>query len=257
MKNISNTFYILFIIILIPLSVHSTQSGIEYYFEQGNQSYRNGEYQTAIENYQKIINAGYESGRLYYNLGNCYYKLDKIGYAILYYEKSKKLLSNDPEVNFNLELARLKVIDRIEMPPQFFLFEWWDKIKYFYSIPQLTKITIISYILAAIIFIIFLFLKNYRIRRFFSFLFLVFLVITLFCGYILFANIYEEKTHKYAILLSPTVNVLSAPEESSTDVFILHEGVKVKLDDQRNQWVKISLPDSKTGWLKQSHIGII
>jgi tetratricopeptide (TPR) repeat protein len=257
LKNISNTFYLLFILILFPLSLLGAQSGIDYSFEQGNQSYRSGEYQSAIDSYQKIIEAGYESGRLYYNLGNCYYKLDKIGYAILYYEKSKRFLPNDPEVNFNLELARLKVIDRIEMPPQFFLFEWWEKIKYFYSIPQLTKITIIFYVLTATIFIIFLFLKNNRIHRFFSSIFLVFLLFTIFFGYILFANIHEEKSNQYAILLSPTVNVLSAPEENSTDVFILHEGVKVKLEDEREDWLKIMLTDGKSGWIKRNHIGII
>ena len=257
MKNISDTFYLLFILILFPLSLINAQSGIDYFFEQGNQSYRNGEYQSAIDSYQKIIEAGYESGRLYYNLGNCYYKLDKIGYAILYYEKSKRFFPNDPEVNFNLELARLKVIDRIEMPPQFFLFEWWDKIKYFYSIPQLTKITIVLYVLTATIFIIFLFLKNNRVHRLLSSIFLVFLVLTLFSGYILFANIHEEKSNQYAILLSPTVNVLSAPEENSTDVFILHEGVKVKLEDEREDWLKIMLTDGKSGWIKRNHIGII
>jgi tetratricopeptide (TPR) repeat protein len=242
---------------LVSISVSFAQSGIEHYFEQGNESYREGQFQQAIEQYQKIVDVGFESGRLYYNLGNCYYKLDEIGYAILYYEKAKKFLPNDSEVSLNLELARLKVIDRVEMPSRFFLFEWWDKIKYFYSIPQLTRLTLILYILTAVIFVFFLFLKKDRIRKVFFSVFLIFLIFTLFSGYVLFSNIYKENTNQYAILLPKSVNVLSAPEENSTDVFILHEGVKIKLEDEIEDWVKIVLPDSKSGWIRKDHIGII
>ena len=120
------------------------------FFEQGNQAYRDGTYQEAINWYQKVLNAGYESGRLYYNLGNCYYKINQIGQAILNYEKAKKFFPNDSELEFNLELARLKIIDRIEMPPRFFLFEWWDKIKNFYTISQLTNLVLILYIFTAV-----------------------------------------------------------------------------------------------------------
>ena len=257
MKNTFNNCCIFLLFILLSISISSAQSGVDYYFEQGNQSYRDSKFKEAIEQYQKVIAAGYESGGLYYNLGNCYYKLGEIGYAILYYEKARKLLPNDAEVNFNLELARLKVVDRIELPPRFFLFEWWDKIKYFYSIPQLSRLMIIFYVLTATIFIVYLFLKRNRIRRLLFYIFIGSLIFTIFSGYFLFANIKEEKSNQYAILLSQSVNVLSAPEENSTDVFILHEGVKVKLEDSRGDWLKIVLPDGKSGWIKRNNIGII
>lgn len=257
MKNIFSTSIIKLLLTSFLISLSLAQSGADYFFEQGNQSYRNGNYTEAIEFYQRILDAGYESGRLYYNLGNSYYKLDKIGHAILYYEKSKEFLPNDPEVNFNLELARLKVIDRLEMPPRFFLFEWWDTLKYFFSISQLTYIAIIAYFLSAISLILYLFLKTDKIRRLLFSLFLVLLILTLLSGYFLFASIHEEKTNQYAILLSPNVTVLSAPEENGTEVFILHEGIKVRLADQRENWLKIMLPDGKSGWIKKDHVGII
>jgi tetratricopeptide (TPR) repeat protein len=257
LKNTFNTPCLLILFILVSISFSFSQSGVEYYFEQGNHSYREGEFQQAIEHYQKIIDAGFESGRLYYNIGNCYYKLDEIGYAILYYEKAKKILPNDSEVGLNLELARLKVIDRVEMPSRFFLFEWWDAIKDFYSIPQLTRLTIIFYIFTAVIFVAFLFLKRDRIRRVVLSIFVISLISTLFIGYVLFSNIHERNINQYAILLSQSVNVLSAPEENSTDVFILHEGVKIKLEDEIGDWIKIVLPDGKSGWIKRDRIGII
>jgi tetratricopeptide (TPR) repeat protein len=257
LKNSFSTPLLILILISFFLSVSLAQSGVDYFFDRGNQSYRNGNYTEAIEHYQKILDTGYESGKLYYNLGNCYYKLDKIGYAILYYEKSRKFLPNDPEVDFNLELARLKVIDRIEMPPRFFLFEWWDTLKHFYSISQLTHIAIGAYILTAMVLILYLFLKTDRIRRLLFSLFSIFLILTLFSGYFLWANIHEEKSIQYGVLLSPNASVLSAPDENGTEVFILHEGVKVKLADERENWLKIMLPDGKSGWIKKDYLGVI
>ena len=257
MKNTFSTVISSLLLTSFLFSVSFAQSGVNYFFEQGNQSYRKGNYNEAIEHYQKILDAGYESGRVYYNLGNCYYKLDKIGYAILYYEKSRKFLPNDPEIDFNLELARLKVIDRLEMPPRFFLFEWWDSLKYYYSVSQLTYLSIIAYFLTAMVFILYLFLKKDRIRGLLFSIFLIFLVATLLSGYFLFANVYENKTNQYGILLSPNVSVLSAPDQNGTEVFILHEGVKVKVADQRENWLKIMLPDGKSGWVKKENIGVI
>ena len=121
----------------------------------------------------------------------------------------------------------------------------------------MTRLTIILYIFTAVIFIVFLFIKKDRIRRLLFSVFVISLIFTLFWGYLLFININEEKTDQYAILLSQSVNVLSAPEENSTDVFILHEGVKVKLEDEIDDWLKIVLPDGKSGWIKRNHIGII
>lgn len=257
MKNTSSTAILSLLLTSFILSVSFAQSGVNYFFEQGNQSYRKGNYSEAIEHYQKILDAGYESGRLYYNLGNCYYKLDKIGYAILYYEKSERLLPNDPELRFNLELAQLKVIDRLEIPPRFFLFEWWDSIKYYYSISQLTYLCIVGYFITAIVLILYLFIKRDRIRRLLFSVFLIFLVATLLSGYFLFSNIYEDETNQYGILLTPNVSVVSAPDQNGTEVFILHEGVKVKLADQREDWLKIMLPDGKSGWVKKENIGVI
>lgn len=264
MKNIFKTFFLTVTIILIAFSVsvpigtsYAAQSGMNHFFEQGNEAYKQGDYRQAIDWYRNIWEAGYQGGMLYYNLGNCYYKLDEIGYAILYYEKARKFLPDDPEVNFNLELARLKVLDRIEMPPRFFLFEWWDAAKDFYSIPQLTNLVTIFYIITAIIFIIFLYIKKDRVRKTMLSISVISLLLTLFCGYLLFANIREEKINQQGIILTPNVTILSAPSENSTDMFVLHEGVKVKLDDQREDWVKISLPDGKSGWVKRKHVGVI
>ena len=106
----------------------------QFHFQNGNRDYAEGKYQQAIEEYSQIINFGYESGELYFNLGNAYYKLDEIGKAILCYEKAKLYMENDESLIQNLEIARLKVIDKIEPVPELFLNIWWRKIVHLFSI---------------------------------------------------------------------------------------------------------------------------
>lgn len=190
-------------------------------------------------------------------MGNCYYKLNKIGYAILYYEKALKLLPHDPEIKFNLELANLKVIDRIEMPPRFFLFDWWDAVRHFYPINKLARLVITLYLFTTVFLIVLFFVKRDRFRRIVILLFSLSLILLLFWGSIFILNINEEKENILAVVVVPTVTVESAPEESSTDVFILHEGIKVRLKDQRGEWVKIELPDGKSGWMKSENVRVI
>ena len=112
----------------------------ESLFSQANALYQTQQFEGAIELYQQILSQGFESKAVYYNLGNCYYRLEDIGKSILYFEKALKLDPNDGDIRYNLDLANLRVIDRVELPPRFFLFEWWDVVKNDYSLPQLTRL---------------------------------------------------------------------------------------------------------------------
>jgi len=242
------------ILFCTPCFVVNAQSGADYYLEQGNIAYRKGDYESAFDWYEKILSMGFENGVVYYNMGNCKYKLDEIGEAILYYEKALKFRPDDSEIKTNLQLANLKVIDRIEMPPQFFLFQWWNRVLNLFSFNQLYYVVFTFYYIAIASILIYFFIKSDRPRRIVFSLFIVSITLAVFWGFILYLNIKENNTNVQAIVVTPTVTVESAPEESSTDVFILHEGVKVRLREQRGDWVRIELPDGKSGWLQSSSI---
>ena len=232
------------------------QSGAEFYFEQGNSAYRQNDFELAVEWYQKILDTGYESSEIHYNLGNCYYKMDDIGNAVLHFEKARKLNPDDPELQFNLELVNLKVRDRIVMPESFVLLRWWESTKGMFSLAGWTSITAVFYIISMLFGIAYLFVNDGFIRRIFRMVIISAAVLTFCAGALLAVNIMDE-SQKEAIVLTSTVNVLSAPEENSTNVFLLHEGAKVTMAETRGEWVKIALPDGKSGWLKQQYLGVI
>jgi tetratricopeptide (TPR) repeat protein len=115
--------------------------------EQANKYYDESEYSLAVETYETIINNGFESDKLYYNLGNAYFKLNNLPMAIFYYEKAKKLNPYDADILFNLEIANGRIIDKIEPVPQFFLFKWWDLLVKSRTMEQWARVSIFSFII--------------------------------------------------------------------------------------------------------------
>lgn len=89
-------------------------------WNRANVLYADTHYQEALDNYMEIERSGKESATLYYNMGNTYFQMRYIAYAILYYEKALRLEPNNPDIAYNLEIAREQCIDRIEPVPVFF-----------------------------------------------------------------------------------------------------------------------------------------
>jgi len=253
-KNLK-TLPILSLVFLLFTGVYAQQP--RQLFQKANQAYQDQNYQQSIELYQNILGQGYQATEIYYNLGNAYFRLNNLGQAILNYEKALKLNPNDPDIRYNLELANLRVVDRLELPPRFFLFEWWDSLKTYFSLTQLTRLVAILFTLSILLIVLWLFIRRYRLRRWLLTGAIVSGVLFIFWGYILISQSGEYGDRHQAVVLTPTITVMSAPDEGSTDVFLLHEGVKIRLDEQRESWVKISLPDGKSGWIKTKDIGII
>ncbi len=252
-----NFIYLFVAVTFFVLSQQSFANNLDDLFQKANEAYRAENYQEAVETYRKILAQGFENFEVYYNLGNAYYRLNQIGEAVLYYEKAKQLDPNDPDLMHNLELVNLRVIDRIETPPRFFLFDWWDGIKNFYSIYQLRNVVILLFVVSVFLLIGWFFVRNYRLRQWVLSTFSVLAILTIFWIYIFFIRIQEYQENRKGVVLTPTVTVFSAPDENSTEVFVLHEGIKVTLEEQRARWMEISLPDGKTGWMESQVLGVI
>ncbi|MFZ0392146.1 MAG: tetratricopeptide repeat protein [Calditrichia bacterium] len=245
------------ILILLPDFAAAERDEIQSTFQQANAAYRAENYAAAIDLYRQILNQGYQSADLYYNLGNSYYRRNEIGEAILFYNKAKKLNPRDPDIQYNLEIANLKVIDRIKMPERFFLFEWWDEVKYFFSIYNLTYLVLSLFTVVILFIILRFFTRSWGLRRGLLWLAGITGIVMLFWAYILLIRFQDYHSNRQAVLLEPAASVFSAPDDNSTQVFVLHEGVTVELEEQRDTWMKISLPDGKSGWLNSDKIGII
>ena len=226
-------------------------------FKTGNRFYQQGKYEQAAARYQAVLDAGYTSGALYFNLGNVYYKLDQPGLSRLNYERAALILKNDGDLADNILLLKQKLVDKIPQPPRFFLNEWKDFLLGLFSIQLLTW-------LSAALFALLLLsaalrrhaLNRGRGRRFrtlFTVSAVLFIVVALLYG----QKIYHLETETYGVILQPVVTVFAEPSALGTEVFVLHEGTKVKIERTSNDWLEIKLADGKTGWLTQKSLETI
>lgn len=229
----------------------ASAAGEQVLISSGNNAYAAGRYQEAADTYNKVYSQGLESPELYYNLGNCYFKLGDMPRAILWYERAKRLDPGNDDVNFNLNVANSRITDKIEPLPEFFLKRW---IRSFISILSTDAwayyglgLFVISLVLLGLyIASRILFVRKLGFWAGFSLLF-VSLIFLLF-SWISYRAVITDQS---AIVISPTVTVKSSPDEKSTDIFVIHEGCKIQLIDHIGLWFEIRIANGSVGWMRQ------
>ena len=228
----------------------STIDIMEKYFADGNEAYESGDYELAAEIYCKIIDEGFTSWQLYYNLGNTYYRLDEIGRSILNYERALRLAPNKQVVKDNLALASSKTVDNIEELPRMFLVEWTQ------AIVQLTTplgwrvIVIILMVLLCAAGCLFFTAQSYKLRKIMFIVGSVLLVLTIISGIDAAISTKNATNRNRAVILEPMVVVKGSPDAKSVDKFILHEGTRVNITDRQDSWWQIEIADGKSGWIE-------
>ena len=221
----------------------------------GDSAYINGNYAEAITMYENLLANVGESAEVHYNLGNAYYKAENIAKAILAYERALLLNPGDEDITFNLELARSKTVDKVTPTYKFFLVEWIEKIVNMASMQMWCISGIIFFLLMLVLTLVFLFGKSLITRKACFFSALVCLFITLFANFAAL-HLYHYLTERTnAIVMQPSVTAKSTPSSSGTDLFVIHEGRKVKIsDDSMQGWKEIKLEDGNIGWVPAESI---
>jgi tetratricopeptide (TPR) repeat protein len=223
--------------------------------QTGNQYYLDGKYEMAVQSYQSIIDSGYSSAELYFNLGNAYYKSHDITMALVNYERARILKPNDPEINHNLEIAREFVVDRIEVLPEFFLRRAYVGFVKIFDADIWAMVSIITFGLALGLFLAYFFLHHLFFRKLSFWASVLFMVVAV--STFLFALHQDNLVtkHNQAIILTPSVTIKSSPDDDSgTDLFLLHEGTKVTISDELGTWREVVLSDGNSGWLKETDL---
>ena len=236
------------IIFILSLFICTQSYASEQVFEQGNKQYTDENYSAAILLYDSILTSGLESSELYYNLGNCHYKTNDWANAIWHYEKSLQINNNKKAIH-NLELVKLKIIDRIEPLPQLFYNKWWSNLTQTLStlVWQTLVLFGISFIFILQLLSQFSSLKSKLITKIFSTTTVIILLITQ-------TSYHNNFTKKEAIIFSETITINSAPTSSSTNLFTLHAGSKVEIIDTIGDWINVKIANGNSGWIAQNSI---
>ena len=226
-------------------------------FHKGIESYNTGNYSEAISHYESILENGEHSAALYFNLGNCYYKMNRIAPSIYYYEKALLLDPNDEEIQNNLTFARQMTLDAIEEMPETGLAKIYNSTTRALSYEQWGLLSLIFVGLGIVGYIVY-YLLGYATYKRIAFTASLVLMIMGF-AFVAFAYIGQRdyKKDQPAIIFAEAITVRSEPNRRSEPVFELHEGTKVLVLDQLEDWNKIQLANGQEGWLPESEIRLL
>ena len=229
--------------------INMEHADIDSLYHIANSLYQQGQYEPALEQYNAIILSGKESAGLYYNMGNAAYRSNSIGHAILYYEKALKLEPAHEDAIHNLDFVSRYRLDTFEEVPVLFVGAWINGFVQLFPEQSWSILALAFFIIILTGLLVFLFSRRMALKKsgFISGLVaLVLFVITLSSAISRHRDIVNPDT---GIILAPSVVVRSSPSASGTELFILHEGTKIKVNEEVSGWQNIKLIDGREGWI--------
>jgi tetratricopeptide (TPR) repeat protein len=250
-KTAMKRYIILIFNLMFSVAIASEEASL---MEQANRHYISQEYEQAILIYEQILASGKESAQLYFNLGNACFKNNETARALLNYERARLLAPNNEDIDFNIRIAQQFIVDNIDAVPQPFFVRWRNSVVNKASADRWAGISLMAFIIALILFGSFLFTQFVWVKKltFWS----AILLITVSAFSFSFANRQQKELTRrnHAVVFSPRVTVKSSPASTGTDLFLIHEGLKVEITDSLNNWKEIRIPDGNKGWLPDSCI---
>ncbi len=248
--NIVKFVLLLLFCTTIP-GISQTTPPFDRYYE-AMQLYKNADYRNSLTLFHALVDEGYVSFNLYYNLGNASYKNGDLGSSVLFYNRALTLDPGNSDVDHNLNVVRARLRDRVEAIPLLFFVRWWNDLRsahlpsvfFYWSL-------VFIWLLAAAAFVFFGY-RHVQLRR-----------IALITGILFFASFAaslalslqrseELNAHRSAVIMETEVSVRSTSDETGVESFIVHEGLKVDIMESKDSNYRIRLADGKTGWVEKS-----
>ncbi|MBF0463650.1 MAG: tetratricopeptide repeat protein [Nitrospirae bacterium] len=252
MKRHFKLFLLMLIIAIAILPQMVAADSAEEVFKKASAFYVSGKYDDALKQYETLVKEGYESGNLYYNMGNCYIKKNNIGNAILYYEKAKRLIPSDNDLRANSEYADSLVKNRQSIGNiKSWIERRIDKVFDIFTTNGLTVFLLLLYVFIMAILTISIYFE--KIKKYANMIILIATCLFLLSSYVF----YERISLKEAVVLVERADVRYEPFEKATVFFTMYEGMMADVVDVNNEWYKIKRSDGKTGWVRISDIGVI
>lgn len=248
----------LFIPVFLLLSLTALGQGNdpEATFTAASEAYAEGHYEQAIEKYLAVLEEGH-SAALHFNLGNAYFKTNQVARAILHYERALRIDPSDADVKYNLKLANDRIKDKIEGLPELNISRWWKDFTLSLSVDAWAWISIATMAVAVVLLLLF-FLSGIRALRVFAFYSSLLLLIA--AGFTYYQASHAKQLNEAeteAIVMSPRVDVKGAPTQSGVNVFVIHEGTKVRVIREQDGWVNIRIASGNEGWILETDCEII
>ena len=241
-----------------PMSGFAADAYVDSLFNAASAAYSEGQWAEAAGTYTAIENLGLESPALYCNMGNAWFKSGDVAKAMLYYERALKLDPSYDDARYNIAVISDFIQDRIEPVPEFILKTWTRDLCYILDSDTWAVISLIFLAAVAVSLLLLFLSSSLALRRTGFFSAIAAFLLTVMSVSFAFWQKADYSRKDGAVIMVPVVSVKSSPSsDTSTDLFILHEGTKVIILDEVGDWRNIELADGRQGWMKSSDMEII
>ena len=254
-KNFKVVLRILFLVFFLGgMSSTSAQSNLDTLFQNANEHHRQGNYQKALDNYQKILARGFVSSELHYNIANTHFAMKAIAPSVYHYKKALQLDPENKDAQHNLSFVQKAILDDIKKVPPTFLQQLKGKYIDAYHYDTWALIAICFLFASLISFAVFYFSAKERIRRLFFGLLVLFALF--FVGAMMGAvSQYNHlKNNQEAVVFEKEIQVRQAPYSGSEVLFSLHEGTCVFVLEKVAAYYKVRIADGNIGWVLQNEL---
>ena len=232
-----------------PVALTPTQK-----WEQANAAYNNGDYASALKQYEAIQADGLHSAALYYNMANAYFKMDELAEAILYYNRALRIAPADEDIRHNLEYAEQMTRDSIEEIPEFILTTWVRAVRGALSSTAWCILSLVLLVVSLSMMLVYLLAQRLSLRKTGFYVMVVAGVLFILTTIFAWSEGRMDVEHREAVIMNSAVSIKSSPDRAATELFVLHEGTKVVIGETISGWAEVRIADGRKGWIEENRI---
>ena len=244
--------YIILMLLLSGVMTYATD--VKTLAEEATKMYQEGVYQKAIDLYNEMLSDDMESATVYYNLGNCYYKQGETAKAILNYERALLLHPGDNDIKYNLTMAQKATVDNIKVLPELFLVRWYNAFVTAFTADQWAYVSVILFIGFLIMAALFFHATSISLKKSWFTLGIIMLLVSVMTIFFALKQYHRVTDRDSGIIMTPSVVVRGAPDNSGTELFVIHEGLKVQVIGTLGDWYNVRLADGNEGWIAKTDL---
>ncbi len=226
-------------------------------FNEGNTLYNQGKYAEAIKKYEALLDKNEHAVALYFNLANAHYKLNNIAPSVYYFEKAKLLSTDDKDIENNLVFAQNMTVDAIDTLPEVGFSRIFKNIVNTFSSDSWAKLAISGILVFVLFFLLYHFTSATSQKRVAFVISVLGFLVAVFSLVIAFQKNNLEIKNNPAIVFAQESRVKADPNNTSEEVFRLHEGTKVQVLESYENWCKIEIADKTTGWIPSEDVKLL
>lgn len=221
---------------------------------QAIELYEQRAYEESLILFLEVLDQGLKNSDIYYNIGNCYFRLGRIGKAILYYERAKKLNPKDRDVLLNLSYAKSYRVDAMEEDDRSFIIDLLNKNYDRLSVNDLSIINVFLLIILVSLINTSMIAFKQKDKSAIFFFIIALSLLFIISSVASIAKYHSLRHDNRAVLVENQSSGYSGPGSDYTRLFTINEGFIVKVIQSEELWSLVRLPNGASGWIKSDYI---